>query len=53
MIYFIRLWSKGEKIKKAKNKGGNHVRHSKTRSSDSNINPMQAMGESWLCELEV
>lgn len=52
MIYFLRLWSKEEKIKKAKNKEGNHVRHSKTRSSDSNINPTKAMGESWLWELE-
>lgn len=55
MIYFFRLWSKEEKLKtkRAKNKGGDHVRHSKTQSSDSSVNSMRAMGESWLWESEL
>lgn len=54
IIYFLCLWSKAEKnFKKAKNRGGSHVRHSKTQSSDSSTNPMKAMGELWLWELEV
>lgn len=54
IIYFLRLWSKAEKnFKKAKNREGNHVRHSKTQSSGSSTNPMKAMGELWLWELEV
>lgn len=41
------------KKKSKKKKGGDHVRHSKTQSSDSSVNSMRAMGESWLWESEL